>query len=188
MGVFIIRRTISGLQAHFLFVVYLYYQGRSMARVVQQVDQLLANTIANLGYEYVGAEYFPQGRSSILRVYIEKKPNGVTIDDCARVSVQLGAVLDVEDVLHGQYQFEVSSPGMERPLFTVAHFQAYLGRKIKVKMHNPIEGQRNFSGVLQQADEETFSLLVNGEVTTLPMPGVEKANLLADFDKGEVKR
>ena len=114
-----------------------------------ELERLIEPTLESMGFELVGVEYLPQGRSGLLRVYIDKPGSsdpdgapvngvGVTIDDCSRVSYQLGGLLDVEDPIAGKYVLEVSSPGLDRPLFRRRDFERFVGRMIKVRMTCPV--------------------------------------------------
>ena len=109
-----------------------------MHRDKTALQNILAPSIEALGYELWGFVYVPQSRYSVLRVYIDSD-KGITVSDCERVSRQLSAVLDVEDPLPGAYSLEVSSPGLDRPLFTLAHFERYLGAGVNVRVHVPVE-------------------------------------------------
>jgi ribosome maturation factor RimP len=133
-----------------------------------------------MGYEFVGCEYHGQGRYSVLRIYIDNQ-NGVTLDDCSKVSQQVSAVLDVEDPIHGRYSLEVSSPGLDRPLFEITHYQKQIGNRIKLRLFTPVQNQRNFVGVLLRVEENTIYLLVNGEEKKLSFFDIEKANVVADI-------
>ena len=154
-----------------------------MARVMREnettLNELLASVAAALGYEFVGCELHRQGKYSLLRVYIDSEA-GVTVDDCSKVSRQISAMLDVEDPIQGQYTLEVSSPGLERPLFEIAHYQRYIGRQIKVRIHVPIEDRRNFVGMLVRVEEATIYLMVDDQEIMLPFSNIEKARLIAD--------
>lgn len=154
--------------------------------VKEELNRVLEPAVAGLGFEYVGCEFITQGRGALLRVYIERseaeQKQGVNIDDCAAVSRQISAVLDVEDLIHGHYRLEVSSPGMERPLFTIEHFQRFVNHKAHVKLHNPIDGRRNFSGIIQAVDAGKVVLIVDEQEFTLEMANIDKANLVYDFE------
>lgn len=153
-----------------------------MKRHTKKLDDIIDPIVTALGYDYVGCEYTSSGRKSLLRIYIERS-EGVTIDDCALVSRQVSAVLDVENPIYGEYHLEVSSPGIERPLFKLEHFQRFIGQPIRLRMGQPQEGQRNFKGKLEKVDETTLVLSDdNCKLITLPFRDIEKANLVADFD------
>lgn len=142
-----------------------------------QLQELIAPVVENLGLELWGIEYLPQGKHSVLRVYIDSQ-NGITMEDCERVSRQLSAVLDVEEPVSGHYSLEVSSPGLDRPLFTHQQYQRYCGQLVQVRVRRPINGRRRFVGTLQEASEDSLTLNVEGEVMTVPFAEVDKGNLV----------
>jgi ribosome maturation factor RimP len=143
-----------------------------------KLESLLATEITALGFEFVGIARAQEGRTSILRVYIDS-PEGITIDHCVTVTRQLNRVLDVEVPIQGQYRLEVSSPGLDRPLFTPAHYHRFIGSVIKLKTHTPIEGQRNFVGTLTDVTDE-------GIVLTPPPPGTAVAIAFATIDRAHL--
>jgi ribosome maturation factor RimP len=113
-------------------------------------------------------------------VYIDHQ-NGITIDDCERVSHQLSGLLDVEDLVRGQYNLEVSSPGLDRPLFTIEHFEQFRHQKAKVKLSLPIEGRRKFTGIIHGVKDGNVVLEVDEQQIELPFNTIEKANLVPEF-------
>lgn len=133
-----------------------------------------------MGYELWGIEYMSQGRRSLLRIYIDSEI-GITADDCARVSHQVGGVLDVEDPIAGEYRLEVSSPGMDRPLFTLAQFTRFVGSDVKVRLRSAFEGQRKFSGRLVGVENEDVVVAVGEHEYLLPLEQIEKANVVPRF-------
>lgn len=155
-----------------------FFMGNSMSNVEMTLRDRLASLITAMGYEFVGCEIQRQGRSSVLRVYIDSE-NGITLDDCSKVSHQVSAMLDVEDPIQGNYNLEISSPGLDRPLFEIAQYRKFIGNRIKVRMHDPIYNQRNFVGVLQRVEETEIYLLVDTEEVVLPFPSIEKAKVIA---------
>lgn len=136
--------------------------------------------VQGLGYELVGIEYHPQGRRSLLRVYIDT-PDGVSVDDCERASRQISSALDVDDPIPGQYMLEVSSPGLDRPLFTEEHFRRFSGNRVKLRISPPLEGRRNFSGVLLGVRDDAVVMVQDGEEVAIPMHHIEQARLVPDF-------
>ncbi len=151
-----------------------------MTKVATTLRDRLASVVQMMGYEFVGCEYHSQGRYSILRIYIDNA-TGITLADCSRVSEQLSAVLDVEDSIRGQYSLEVSSPGVDRPLFEIAHYQKQIGNKVKVRTYTPIQNQRNFAGIVLRVEGNDICLLVDAEEKKLSFSDIEKANLVADI-------
>jgi ribosome maturation factor RimP len=149
-----------------------------MSNVESTLRDRLASLITAMGYEFVGCELQRQGRGSVLRVYIDSE-KGITLDDCSAVSHQVSAMLDVDDPIQGYYNLEISSPGLDRPLFEIAQYRKFIGNRIKVRMYNPIDNQRHFVGILQRVDEADIHLLVDTEEVVLPFSGIEKAKVIA---------
>lgn len=141
---------------------------------------LIEPIVVGMDYELVGIEYLPQGKHSILRIYIDK-PEGIDVDDCSDVSRQLSAMLDVEDPIKGEYNLEVSSPGLDRPLFTPAHFEQFLHAQVSVRLKMPIEGKRKFVAVIQAINGDAVDLVVDGKTLTVPFDIIDKANLVPEF-------
>ena len=142
---------------------------------------LLEQAVAALGCELVGVEYHPSGKHSLLRVYIDK-PEGVTVDDCSAVSYQVSGLLDVEDPVPGQYTLEVSSPGLDRPLFQARDFERFAGQQVKLRTRFPIDGQRNFRGLLRGLHEQQVVIEEqDGKCVSLPLDQVEQARLVPDI-------
>jgi ribosome maturation factor RimP len=145
-----------------------------------QLEALLDTEISGMGYEFVGCVLMQHGRGTLLRIYVDK-PGGVTVEDCTKVTRHVNSLLDVEDPIQGHYTLEVSSPGLERPLFKPMHYQRVIGKKIKLKLHAPREGRRNLTGVLQAADAESITLLVDNIVMELPYHDIDKAHVELEF-------
>ncbi len=146
----------------------------------EHLHRLLQPVVEMLGYEPVGIEYFPSGHQHILRVYIDKE-EGITLEDCEQVSHQVSALLDVEDPIRGRYTLEVSSPGLDRPLFTPEHFARFRGRRVKVRLMAARNGRRNYKGLLQGMDDGKVRLEVDGEELRLPLKDIERARLVPDL-------
>lgn len=142
---------------------------------------MLEAPVEAIGFELVGLEFIRAGKHSILRLYIDSE-KGVEVDDCVNVSHQVGAVLDVEDPITVEYNLEVSSPGMDRPLFKPAHYQQVLAQTVSVKLQMPQEGRRNFKGLLKSCDDRNFIIVVDKEEFELAYDNVLKANLVPEFD------
>jgi ribosome maturation factor RimP len=151
-----------------------------MQPVAGRVQALLEPAVNALGYELLGIEYMPQGKHSLLRMYIDAD-DGIALEDCERVSRQVSGILDVEDVVHGQYTLEVSSPGLDRPLFTLDHFRKYLGQTVKLRLSSPLDGRRKFSGVISAIEDDAVVVTVDNETVTLPWNLIEKANLVPEW-------
>jgi len=149
-----------------------------MQRVVPTIQAVVEPVVAGLGYDYVGAEFGQGENGTTLRVFIDT-PNGVDVDDCAKVSRQLSAALDVDDVVGTAYLLEVSSPGVDRPLFTEAQFAAQVGQMVKARSTVLHDGRRNFKGVLVSVADGQAVFEIDGIDYTLPIDDVEQANLIA---------
>ncbi len=147
-----------------------------MAGKDQQITDLLGATIEALGFELWGVEYLSQGRHSLLRIYIDAE-QGITIEDCALVSQQVGSVLDVEDPITGEYTLEVSSPGMDRLLFRLDQYPGFVGEVVDLRLRNPFEGRRRFKGVLTGIDGEDVVIRVDDHEYLLPHGAIEKARI-----------
>lgn len=142
---------------------------------------LLEPAVVALDCELVGIEYLPSGKHSLLRIYIDK-PGGVTVDDCSAVSYQVSGLLDVEDPVPGHYTLEVSSPGLDRPLFQAQDFERFAGHEVKLRTRFPIDGQRNFRGLLQGLQEQQVVIEEHdGKRVSLPLDQVEQARLVPDL-------
>lgn len=152
-----------------------------MSSKLEQLQALLAPVVEALGYECWGIEFLSQGRHSLLRIYIDHA-NGILVDDCEKVSRQVSGILDVEDPISSEYTLEVSSPGMDRPLFTLDQFARFAGEQVKIKLRAPFEGRRNFQGLLRGVEEQDVVVLVDEHEYLLPIDLVDKANIIPRFD------
>lgn len=141
---------------------------------------MLRPAVEETGKELLGLEFIAAGNNSVLRLYIEHE-NGIDVDDCAEVSRQVSAILDVEDPISSEYNLEVSSPGVDRPLFTLEHYQAVLGETVQVKLSIPLNGRRKFKGILESIENDTLHVVVDGEAYPLVVGNIDKANLVAKF-------
>ena len=138
---------------------------------------LLEPTVERLGYELVDLEVRLGSGNGLVRVFIDK-PEGVDLDDCEKVSLAVSALLDVEDPVPGNYNLEVSSPGLDRKLTKPEHFQRFAGETVKVQMRFPIEGRRRFRGTLVSSDDENIVVEVDGESHSLPLKTIDTARLV----------
>lgn len=148
----------------------------AVSKKVETLTTMLTPAVAAVGFELWGLEFFQQGRRSVLRLFIDG-PEGVGVDDCALVSHQVSGVLDVEDPIAGEYTLEVSSPGWDRPLFTLAQYARFVGDEVSVRLASPLNGRRKYKGVIQGVDDTTVSLLVDGATMAIPFAAIDKANI-----------
>ncbi|MDG2338334.1 MAG: ribosome maturation factor RimP [Gammaproteobacteria bacterium] len=141
------------------------------------ITELIGTTVQALGLELWGVELLQQGRYSLLRVYIERE-EGVTIEDCEKVSRQVSALLDVEDPIAGEYTLEVSSPGVDRPLFSIEQYAQYVGSEVNLKLRRALEGRRKFKGQIIKVSGDIVGLLVEGTEYDLEYSDIEKASIV----------
>ena len=128
----------------------------------QSLSKLIQPVIEALGCQLWGVDFSSQGRRSLLRIYIDKA-GGVSLDDCEKVSRQISSLLDVEDPIAGHYTLEVSSPGMDRPLYHLEQFQQYIGQQVSIKLIRGFEGRKNFSGQLTAVKNSEVVIQVGDE-------------------------
>ena len=146
-----------------------------------RLKQLLGPVVKALGCELWGMELQMGGKTKLLRIYIDRDETGVDINDCERVSRQAGAILDVEDVIRGEYVLEVSSPGVDRPLYELDQYTRYLGEEISLRLRFPYEGRRNYKGRLKAVEGDEIVVVVTENEFLFPIEGIEKANLVPQF-------
>jgi ribosome maturation factor RimP len=152
-----------------------------MAGKADELQALLAPTVASLGLELLGVEFVPSGASALLRLYIDAEGRHVGIEDCEAASREVSALLDVEDPIASEYTLEVSSPGIDRPLFTIAQFARFVGEEAKVQLRLPQQGRRRVTGRIVSADGDTVVLAdAQGELA-VKQDNIDKARLVPDF-------
>ncbi|WP_026843415.1 ribosome maturation factor RimP [Brumicola pallidula] len=152
-----------------------------MSQLERKLTEMLIAPVEALGFELVGVEFVRAGKHSILRVFIDHE-DGIDVDNCADASHQISAVLDVEDIITAEYNLEVSSPGMDRPLFNSAHYALVVGETITVKLSIPQDGRRNFKGLLLKCENDTILVKVDNDEFSLAIANIEKGNLVPNFD------
>ncbi len=145
----------------------------------QRLRGLIEPAVTVLGFELLGVKVLKEGHGSRLCVYIDGE-DGITVDDCARVSHQVSGVLDVADPIRGQYTLEVSSPGLDRPLFTAQHYERYRGRQVKLKMLTPFEGRRKFKGELMGLRDAGVCLEERGVEWVIPLELISSGRLVPE--------
>ncbi len=149
--------------------------------VTKRVADLLEPILDEMGFELVDVEYLSSYGKWVLRLYIDKE-TGVTIDDCVRVSREIGDLIDVKEMVTHEYTLEVSSPGIDRPLRKEKDFVGAVGKKVKVRMIKPMNGRRSFTGYLKDFENGTLYVEMEDEPVALPWAEVDKANLVYEFD------
>lgn len=151
-----------------------------MATLEQKLTELLQGSVEDLGYEFWGLECQRAGRYLTVCLFIDKE-GGVTVDDCANVSRQVSAILDVEDPITDKYNLEVSSPGIARPLFTLAQYEHFIGQEIVVHLRIPVADRRKWQGILDKIEGDTLTLVVDGQSQALILGNIQKANVIPKF-------
>ncbi len=148
-----------------------------MHRQNSQLIELLEPVVIALGYEMLGIEYFKQKDGSLLRLYIDHD-SGITLDDCTRVNHQVIGVLDVHDPIKEKYHLEISSPGLDRPLFTLEQFKQYLGQEVKIKFRERIDERRKIRGVIKAVEEKAVLVSKDGVDHLIPVDVIDSAHLV----------
>ena len=153
-----------------------------MSQLINRLTTMLEPAVNATGFELWGIEFVRAGKHSTLRIYIDSE-KGIDVDDCAEVSHQVSGVLDVEDPISTEYVLEVSSPGVDRPLFTSKQFGDVIGETVEIKTTMPQQGRRNFKGVLQNAEAQQLEIVVDGETFLIALSNIAKARLVPNFDE-----
>lgn len=142
---------------------------------------LLTPVIADLGYECLGIEYAPSRGNSLLRIYIDVADRPVTVDDCEAVSREVSATMDVNDPITGRYTLEVSSPGLDRPLFTPAQFARFIGEEAKVWLNLPVNNRKRLQGPIRAVEGDAITIEQDGVPLTVAHDNIQKAKLVPDL-------
>lgn len=147
---------------------------------MRDLTSLFEPVIQSMGYELVGVEFQGSLSHGTLRVYIDHE-NGIGVEDCARISQQISAILDVEEPIQQAYDLEVSSPGLNRPLFKASDYERFSGHQAKIKMAVAVDGRKNFKGLLQGVSQsKTVRIMVDNEGYELLLSDIAKANLIGE--------
>lgn len=151
-----------------------------MTGLERQLTEMLEAPVAAAGYELVGLEFVRAGEHSTLRIYIDHE-NGITVDACAEVSHQVSAVLDVEDPITVAYNLEVSSPGLERPLFKAAHYEQFIGHEVSIVLKMAVANRRKWKGIIHAVEGETVTVITDEQEEYFALSNIAKANLIPKF-------
>jgi ribosome maturation factor RimP len=146
-----------------------------------KLTQIIEPIVDEMKFELVDVEYLSEHGRWVLRIYLDKE-GGITLDECARVSREVGDLIDVKDIVEHKYVLEVSSPGLNRPLKREKDFQRAVGKKIKIKMVIPVEGCRHFTGYLRKFQEGTLYLEVENNVVPLSLRDVKRSKVVYEFE------
>jgi len=148
--------------------------------LIEKVNTLINPVIESMGFDLIETEYLNENSRWILRLYIDVDSRGITLDDCKSVSRSVSAILDVEDVVPGKYNLEVSSPGSPRPVRRPEDFQKFSGSMVKIRTHNKVDERRNFKGVLQGFDEGFVKVNVEDREFKIPIEEILKARIIEE--------
>ncbi len=148
--------------------------------LIQEVSKTIEPILRSQGLELIDVEYNREAQGWVLRIYLDRE-GGITVEDCAEASRELGAILEVRDLIPNRYVLEVSSPGVTRPLKRPEDFNKYQNRSVKIKLFMPLEGRRNFKGKLLGLKEDKVSVESERRIYEIPIQNIAKANLELDF-------
>lgn len=146
-----------------------------------KLTNLTQPLVEELGYEFVGLEQSSNPKNPVVVIYIDT-PDGIAVEDCEKVSREVAALLDVEDPISGNYNLEVSSPGLDRPLFNLEHYARFTGQEVKITLFAPQDGRRKFRGTILGVEEERVRIEQDGVEVALDISGIAKARLVPDYD------
>lgn len=147
----------------------------------RQLTELLDPAITGLGLELLGIEFNAGERGGLLRVYIDVAERAVTVEDCARASREISGLLDVNDPIADNYTLEVSSPGLDRPLFTPQQFARFAGQEVKITLHAPVSGRRRYQGVIRDVNGDQVVIDQDGQPISIDHADMAKARLVPDY-------
>lgn len=148
-----------------------------MKDVARRAAELIRAAVEEQAFELVHVEYHARGNSPVLRVYIDRE-GGVSLDDCVELSRRIGVLLDVEDLIPSQYVLEVSSPGIERPLFAERDYRRFTGQEVRLTTVEKVESRRNFKGVIEAVGDGKVQLNCDGKVYSIPLAGIRHGHLV----------
>ncbi len=149
--------------------------------ITKAVWELAEPVVLARGLELVDVEFRREPQGWVLRLYIDR-PGGVTLGDCVQISEIISDLLDAKDLIHHSYNLEVSSPGLNRPLRKREDFERFAGDKVKISLREPLQGRRNFTGLLRGLKDDKVLVEIEGRVWELPLEGIKKAHIKYEFD------
>ena len=147
-----------------------------MVKIADKVFSTINPIVIDMGYELLGIEYVASGKHSVLRLYIDCE-KGIGVNDCETVSRQVSSIMDVEDPISGQYNLEVSSPGINRQLFSITDFMLYKGFMVKIKLKSSMNNQKNFIGKIKDIAEEDIKVELDDSEIIINFKNIKKANI-----------
>jgi ribosome maturation factor RimP len=144
------------------------------------LEPVISPTVGGLGYELLGIERQRLPRGLLLRLYIDSA-EGITLHDCERVTKQVRDLLEADNLVHGEYLLEVSSPGLDRPLFKHEHYRRFCGATVQLRLRMPVQGRRRIQGVLTQVDDTSVVVAFENESITVPLSAIDRARLVPEW-------
>ncbi len=160
--------------------------GREEEKLLERLRQLIEPVLDGMGRELVHIEFSGGSGGRTLRLYVENREGaGINVDELSEVSRDVGAMLDVEDVIPGSYQLEVSSPGLDRPLGKIEDYERFAGRKANIQTREPLDGRKRFKGILRGNEDNSVVIEIDGNTVKIPWDTVKKANLIGELRGGE---
>jgi len=149
--------------------------------IVGNVTELIKPIIYEMGFELIDVEFLTERGRWILRIYLDKF-GGITLDDCANVSREIGDLIDIKDIIQREYVLEVSSPGLNRPLKNEKAFLWAIGKKVKVSLNTPVDSRTNFVGYLREFQKGILRIETESGFFSLPFADIKKARLVSEFE------
>jgi ribosome maturation factor RimP len=155
---------------------------RSLSLSVSKLTSLIQPVVEDLGYEFVGLEHSSNPKNPALVLYIDQT-SGIAVEDCEKVSREVASLLDVEDPIPGNYVLEVSSPGLDRPLFSLSHFDQFIGSVVHITLFAPVSGRRKFKGAILGTEDASVRINQDGVEVKLEFGNIAKARLVPDYER-----
>jgi ribosome maturation factor RimP len=149
-----------------------------MHSLVEKIEDAITPSVTSMGFELVQVKFMDGKKSQTLQIMAERPDGSMTLDDCAMISRQASAVLDVEDIIPTAYRLEVSSPGIDRPLVKLTDYPKYIGHTVKIETVLPIDGRKRFTGSIKAAEAQNIIITVDGKDVTLPFADIQTAKLV----------
>jgi len=154
---------------------------RSLLVSKLRINNLIQPLVEDLGYEFVGIDYSGNPKNAVLRIYIEERSRGIAIKDCEQVSREVAALLDVEDPISGNYTLEVSSPGLNRPIFNLEQFDRFVGEVVSMTLYAPVNTRRKFKGELLAVDGNRVFVDQDGVRVGIEFENIIKSRVEPDY-------
>lgn len=149
-----------------------------MSTLVEQIEHLVLPTVESMGFELVQVKLMEGNKSRLLQIMAERPDGSMTLDDCAEISNQVSAVLDVEDIMPGAYRLEISSPGIDRPLTRLKDYEAHIGHIAKIELTLPVNGRKRYTGSIQSVLGNVLTLEVDGKPVAVELHDIQSAKLV----------